>query len=233
MKIATRSPKRPAGRRPRTAEVSCDTRSQILAAARKVFARRGLDGASVREVAEAARVNNAMIYYHFKDKVELYRAVLSDSFAPFDRIWDHDIFNTSADARTKIGKYVEELVRFQHSNEDLRRILSMEFASCGQNLTWLAENLFDKSYQELVRILKQGIKQGELKRVETNFAISSLIGMIIHSFIMKPVVEHMTGRKLDLAGTHFSSFVTSLFFEGLTVQTAPGPVSGRRVRGGS
>src|SRR5512139_1149701 len=116
-----------AGRRPRTSAVDPDTRAAILKAARAVFARRGFEGASTREVAQVARVNNAMIYYHFKDKLQLYRAVLADSFAAFDRVWEHDIFRSSAPAREKIGQYVEELVRFQHANEELRRILSLEF----------------------------------------------------------------------------------------------------------
>jgi AcrR family transcriptional regulator len=227
MKTSPNMQKRPAGRRPRSAHPSSDTRSQILAAARCVFARRGFAGASVRDVAETARVNNAMIYYHFKDKVELYRAVLSDSFAAFDRIWDHEIFNTSADARAKIGKYIEELIGFQHANEDLRRILSMEFACGGQNITWLAENLFDNSYQKLIGILKDGMRRGELKHMDLNFAIASLIGMVIHTFIMKPVVEHMTGKTQTLSVNRFGAFVTGMFFDGLAEQA---PAATIRVR---
>jgi AcrR family transcriptional regulator len=207
--------RRTAGRRPKSRRTECDTRSQILTAARCVFARRGLDGASVREVAEAANVNNAMIYYHFKDKVELYRAVFSDSFTAFDRIWDHEIFSTSAPARLKIQKYVEELIRFQHANEELRRILSIEFASCGKNIKWLGENLFRHSYRKLSAILAEGIARGELKKVEISLAVATLVGMVIHSFIMRPVAEYVAGKKLDLAVKTFGSFVTTLFFDGL------------------
>jgi TetR/AcrR family transcriptional regulator len=193
----------------------CDTRGEILSAARCVFARRGLDGASVREVAAAAKVNNAMIYYHFADKVELYRAVLSDSFTVFDRIWDHQVFNTPASSRVKIQKYVEELVRFQHANEELRRILSMEFASCGRNLKWLGDNLFNNSYRNLTAILKEGMKKGELKKVQPSLAIATLVGMVIHSFIMRPVADHVSGRKMNLNVKQFSNFVTGMFFDGL------------------
>jgi AcrR family transcriptional regulator len=132
--------KKTAGRRPASKQAACCTRSSIIAAARTLFAERGLEGTSVREVAEAANVNNAMIYYHFTDKVEMYRAVLADSFAEFDHIWEHAIFKSQASAREKIQQYVEELIGFQHNNEEIRRILSMEFACCGKNLKWLADN---------------------------------------------------------------------------------------------
>ena len=139
-------------------------RSSLLHA--RSLPQRGLEGTSVREVAEAANVNNAMIYYHFTDKVEMYRAVLADSFTEFDRIWEHEIFSTDASAREKIQKYVEELIRFQHDNEEIRRILSMEFASCGKNLKWLADNFFNHSHEKLAAILKEGMKKGELKKVD-------------------------------------------------------------------
>jgi AcrR family transcriptional regulator len=94
-----------AGRRPKAARQDMGTRMAILKAARAVFARRGFEGASTREVAEAAGVNNAMIYYHFKDKQDLYRSVLADSFAAFDRVWEHRIFRSDASVRAKIQIY--------------------------------------------------------------------------------------------------------------------------------
>ena len=199
-----------------SARTDCDTRTQILSAARRVFARKGMDGATVREVALCAKVNNAMIYYHFKDKVELYRSVLSDSFTAFDRIWDDEIFKTRASVRLKIGKYVEELIRFQHGNEELRRILSMEFASCGRNFKWVAENLFKNSYQRLAAILKEGMKTGELQKTDPSLAISTLVGMVIQSFIVSPMAEYVTGRKLNLEVVKFTAFVTGMFFDGMT-----------------
>ena len=203
------------GRRPKSAKPEQDSRATILKAARSVFARKGFEGASIREVAEAARVNNAMIYYHFKDKVELYRAVLADSFDAFDRIWEHEIFSSPATTRAKIGKYIEEFVRFQQGNEELRRIMSMEFAGCTENTKWLADNYMVHSYGKLVKLLKEGMKRGELRKVDPAMAIPSLIGMIIHSFIMRPIAEHITGKKLDLTAGRFGRFVTSMFFEGL------------------
>lgn len=211
----TLTKKRAAGRRPASCRTDCGTRASIIAAARTLFAQRGLEGTSVREVAEAAGVNNAMIYYHFTDKVEMYRAVLADSFTEFDRIWEHGVFSTDAPARAKIQKYVEELIRFQQDNEEIRRILSMEFASCGKNIKWLADNFFNHSYEKLAAILKTGMKKGELKKVDLSIAISTLVGMVIHSFITRPIAEYVTGKKLDLTASHFGAFVTGVFFDGL------------------
>jgi AcrR family transcriptional regulator len=196
-----------------------NTRVMILAAARRIFAAKGIDGTSVREVARAAKVNNAMIYYHFRDKTGLYRAVLSDSFTTFDRIWEHPIFSGKAPARQKVEKYMEEFIRFEHANEDLRRILSMEFANCGRNCRWLANKFFVHGYEKLSKILVQGMRTGELKKIDPAIALSCLFGMIVQSFIMQPIAEIITGKKLDLSVKRFGKFATGLFFDGLG--TAP------------
>jgi AcrR family transcriptional regulator len=51
-----------------------------MAAAAVEFAARGFDGAKVDRIAERARVNKAMLYYHFKNKAALYRAILTELF---------------------------------------------------------------------------------------------------------------------------------------------------------
>jgi TetR/AcrR family transcriptional regulator len=210
--------KRPAlaGRRPNAAAGKSGTRAAVLKAARTVFAQRGFEGASTRDVAEAAGVNNAMIYYHFTDKNELYRAVLADAFMAFDRIWDHPVFNSSsATSRKKIGAYVEGFIRFQQANEEIRRIMSMEFSTCSGNYRWLAENHFNQGYERLARLLKDAMRSGELKRMDLSLAVPCLIGMIVHSFTVRPIAEHIIGKKLDLGAARFGKFVTEMFFEGL------------------
>ena len=59
------------------------------------------------------------------------------------------------------------------------------------------------------------MKSGELKKVNPTFAIATLVGMIIHSFILVPVAEHVTGKRLDLSVKRFGAFVSELFFDGL------------------
>src|SRR3990172_1813413 len=169
-----------AGRRPKSRQATGDTRAAILKAARRVFAQRGLDGASIRDVAEPVK--------------------------------------------EKIRKYVEGYIRFQQVNEDLRRIMAMEFAGSGGNITWICEKHFSVNYGKLVKILKEGMKTGELKKVDPSLAIASLFGIIIHNFIMEPLAEYVHGKHVNLSPRKFGAFVMELFFSGLgrqaTVQRA-------------
>src|SRR5262245_58924122 len=58
-----------------------DTRDRLLTAAREEFAARGFDGAKVDRIARRARINKAMVYYHFPSKAALYLAILREQFA--------------------------------------------------------------------------------------------------------------------------------------------------------
>ena len=212
------SAKKAVGRRPRAKGIDPNTREDILSAARRVFALKGYSGTSVREVAEAAGVNKAMIYYYFSDKQDLYRAVLSDSFDTLQQVWDDKIFKSNASSRKKIETYIEGFVSFQHRNEDLRRILTMEYSTTGaksENIKWIARRYFAKNHASLVNILKQGMRAGELRKTDPLMAVVVLIGMIIHSFMFEPMSPHVQGKKINITVAKLSAFVAGMFFDGI------------------
>src|SRR5688572_20107797 len=64
----------------RTATADPGTRDRLLHAAAAEFAARGFAGANIDRIARAARLNKAMIYYHFKSKAAVYRHILDDMF---------------------------------------------------------------------------------------------------------------------------------------------------------
>ena len=64
-------------------EAPSSTKARILGAAEDVFAAKGFDGASTREIAARARVNISSLHYHWESKERLYLAVFQDIY---DRI---------------------------------------------------------------------------------------------------------------------------------------------------
>lgn len=204
-----------AGRRPRKQVAVIGSRAAILTAARGVFAQKGFEGTSTREVAEAAGVNNAMIYYHFSDKRELYRAVLLDSFSALERIWESEIFKSDATVREQIAFYIDQLVRFHHANDDLRRIIFRELNVCSENCRWIADNMFRNTYKKMFALLQEGIKTGEIRPCDPAMAIPAIFGIVAHVFMSQPVAEYLSGAKMLMNVPDLGLFVTDLFFDGL------------------
>src|SRR5689334_1755846 len=64
---------------------SAATRMKILRAAEQIYAQNGLAGARTEAIAEAAGVNKALLYYHFKSKEDLYHAVVGSQLQEFQK----------------------------------------------------------------------------------------------------------------------------------------------------
>jgi AcrR family transcriptional regulator len=63
-------------RPPKTSPSSADTRQRLVEAAAKLFANKGFEHVTVREICKASSANVAAVNYHFGDKAGLYRAVV-------------------------------------------------------------------------------------------------------------------------------------------------------------
>ena len=57
------------------------TQRRILGAAKSEFARKGLGGARVDDIAARAKINKRMLYHYFGNKEELFRITLEDAYA--------------------------------------------------------------------------------------------------------------------------------------------------------
>lgn len=77
---ATAKPRRAA---PSAADRDGEPRLRIFSAAEAVFAKRGFDAATLREITEAAGVNIAAVNYYFSSKDELVRQVLDRRMTPY------------------------------------------------------------------------------------------------------------------------------------------------------
>jgi TetR/AcrR family acrAB operon transcriptional repressor len=71
----------------RTKEEAQQTRHALLDAAEAVFERRGVSATSLQEVAEAAGVTRGAVYWHFRDKADLYNAMMDRAVLPFEQHW--------------------------------------------------------------------------------------------------------------------------------------------------
>jgi TetR/AcrR family acrAB operon transcriptional repressor len=68
----------------KTKEAAAITRAQVLDAAEHVFCDRGVTGTSLAEIAAAAGVTRGAVYWHFKDKADLYAAMCERAILPLD-----------------------------------------------------------------------------------------------------------------------------------------------------
>jgi AcrR family transcriptional regulator len=88
-------------------------RAQIVESARQVFIESGLSKSRIRDIADKAGVTQALIYYHFKTKAEIYQAAVRD---PLDAMVDRLVDETQALASREGVEQAELVIRIQGSS---------------------------------------------------------------------------------------------------------------------
>lgn len=107
-------------------EAPGSTKGRILSAAEAVFAARGFEGASTREIAASAGVNISSLHYHWASKEALYVAVVQDVF---DRLIDllRTTLAALADERRRevvVARVMSELVAFMTEHPTVPKLLA-------------------------------------------------------------------------------------------------------------
>lgn len=101
------------------------TREQIFAAATKIFAKKGFDGARVDKIAAEAGVNKQLLYHHFGSKDGLFTAALERAYESI-RKQEAALELDSLPADEAILKLVEFTWRYYLANPDFIRLLNSE-----------------------------------------------------------------------------------------------------------
>lgn len=104
-----------------------DTRSRILESALSVFAERGADGGSMREIARRAGVNVATTYHHFGSKRDLLMAIFRDlgflDIDAFEGDWQSDAGRDPADV---LEETIGFALLFMHNGANVLRVMFSE-----------------------------------------------------------------------------------------------------------
>ena len=107
-------------------EAPASTKARILSAAEAVFAARGFDGASTREIAAAAGVNISSLHYHWESKETLYFAVFEHVYDRILELVRSSIPDTSVERpanREVIDEVMGRLYDFFADNPTLPRLM--------------------------------------------------------------------------------------------------------------
>jgi AcrR family transcriptional regulator len=172
------------------------TRDRILEAASAEFAAHGYAASGVDRIARRARVNKAMIYYHFDSKLDLYTAILRDVYLPVgDRVVS--IAAQHVDARAKLDGVVEALVEATGDHPHFLPILMRELAEGGRHLGRDTLQLMGRIFGLVSGIIAEGVDQGAFAPMHPALAYFSLLGPLVMFRVSAPVRERMT--KLGIA----------------------------------
>jgi AcrR family transcriptional regulator len=158
---------------------SGDTRTEILDVATAEFAEHGLSGSRVDEIAECTRTSKRMIYYHFKSKDGLYRAVLERMYEGI-RTLDSQVDVDSLSPREAIRRITE--ITFDHHSDDPQfvRLVVVENIHQAHSLMKMPRIRARNAgvITLLQRVLDRGQADGSIRREVTALDLHMLISAL-------------------------------------------------------
>lgn len=143
-----------------------DTKNKILDVAQDLIQRLGVNAMSYHHISEAVGIRKASIHYHFPSKEDLLEELLARYQQEFSEIMDQ-IVQSDVNPNTKLRRYMElfeaTLQEGKHEKACLCGMLGAELMTIGSSSAKLVKNFYAENEEKLVKILKQGIAEGNFK----------------------------------------------------------------------
>lgn len=114
----------------RTKEEAQETRSRILDAAERVFYEKGVSGSCLEDIAGAAEVTRGAIYWHFKDKGELFDAMMQRVVLPAEEMLERAESGGEADPLQLLRRATIEVLVRTAQDPRMQRVFEIAYHKC-------------------------------------------------------------------------------------------------------
>jgi len=187
-----------------------DRQTSLIAAAAALFAAKGFNGTTTKEIAKAAHVSEALVFKHFPTKRTLYAAILAEKVtvnellepleAAAKKHDDHRVFTIIASYRIRPGV-----------DSTFLRLLLFSALEGHE----LSELFFGKHlkvfYDHLAAYIHTRVEDGAFRPVDPLLAARAFIGVVVHHRLLHEVFGVPMHRSHeDTVATYVDLFLTGL-----------------------
>ena len=203
--------------RPRKLRRGPLTRKQILDASLRLFSEKGFARTSVRDIAQAAGITDAAIYYHFASKRDLFEALIEERgfTAALENLERAEI---TVGPREAIQGIAMGALEFIYANRDLMKVLMVEAMAQDPVAAEEYRILVERWEKAEARILRHYAEHGQLRTEAIDELATQLVVTVIGVFadyLMKPAEASATEtpppelmRHVEVAMQHIVQGIT-------------------------
>ena len=196
------------------------TRSRLLEAATEVFAKLGIIGATTREIARVAKVNEVTLFRHFQNKEQLLAAVIQQALAKQRESLAHPE-EWLGDLRVDLGRYAWLFNNMLDEHEDMIRTFIGEAKRHPEAARQILQEAARDLYETLIAYLRQGQENGIVRvEVDVPASVDIFTGMLLSGMLRRSAIS--TPRAYTPES--YIEMCIDLFVRGISIST-PNPQS--------
>lgn len=177
---------------------SLATSKKILKTAAKLFDKYGFYNVSIKEIASGAKINSALISYHFGSKKNLYLAVLEKQVETLLKL-EETIRELEAPPLEKLNAFLTGIMQLQLDNKQHIKLFYQEMITptglCGD---YLSERL-DSIHQYTQNLVEEAIKEGSLDaKITITHTAFGLEALMVLAFLSRKELQRLCpGKEQD------------------------------------
>jgi AcrR family transcriptional regulator len=173
---------------------------QLLDTAESLFSQKGFDGTSVRDIAEAAGINTAMISYYFGSKEKLMEEIFERKSLNIKEKVANLLKDDSLDPLEKMYSLVDMYIEGILSRKTFHRILLCEqIINQNPSIIMMLDKMKTKNSEYINDLIRLGQKKGMFrKNIDIPMMTNTLMGTVFHTLVnldFYKTYHHMEGMK--------------------------------------
>jgi AcrR family transcriptional regulator len=163
---------------------------QILRVAETLFAEKGFDGTSIRDIAKEAKINIAMVSYYFGSKEQLLEAIILNRATAIKLQLDI-LTLEDLDPLQKIHKLIELYIDKINSNRCIYKIMHFEFSTSQRVINLQAfTDLKKGNLKSLEMIIQDGQEKGIFRKdIVVPLLTTTILGTYFHFHLNRPFYQ--------------------------------------------
>ena len=171
---------------------------QILQVAETLFAEKGFEGTSIRDISKEANINVAMVSYYFGSKEKLLEALILHKTSGLKEQLVH-LIDENLEPLEKINKLIALYINRINCNKGIYRVLHFELASKKRVLELQSFSDIKKAnLKSLELIIQEGQAKGVFRKdIIIPLLTPTILGTYFHFQMNKPFFEEILNLKTD------------------------------------
>ncbi|NNV56525.1 TetR/AcrR family transcriptional regulator [Limnovirga soli] len=175
-----------------------DKREHIIQKSLELFAEKGFEGTSIRDIATLADVNVAMVNYYFGSKEKLFESIVSHRASYMKDMLQELVNDATKTEMEKIDTIIDAYVNRLLSQPAFHRLVHQELLIAKRGVMHeQLINIFASNTLFFKQIIEQGIRKKQFRKVDAELTMASLIGTINQVLLSKSMCNILLQSKED------------------------------------
>ena len=195
-----------------------NTEEKIIAAAKRVFIQKGMDGTRMQEIADEAGINKSLLHYYFRSKDKLFDRVFADSFWPVVQTIN-EVFDEAQDVDSLVEAFVGKYIGLLRDNPYIPHFIIHEL---NRNPERIVEQIQSSKFDrlKLIEIISKDVDSNKMKAFNPIHLVVNIVALCVFPFVAQPIIQGFLFNDseadfqefIDQRTQHIISFIKSAIF---------------------